>query len=370
MPAGITHARYTAAADQLQARYGRRPTRLEVLSLLAELAVQDEELATAAACFQQIPSTHPAFGRSARLQEGQILLRLNRARDAERSLREFLRLAAANPSTATEHVIVARNWLLYLLSVELRLEERKTLLAEIHAQGLADVFDSKQLYFPHLLLWHSSSGRHRLAQWLTEDPSDPQLRLAEGRYLIMEGRLAEARRWLSDLVEEHPGDRACAAALLECCFEQNDWDAFVERAQSLPAPAPDDPWLLTHMRAQWALREKRWDDAVAHFQQLLEADPANPWCPMGLAQAYAGLQQPHLQEAARQRALKLARIRQQLVTVKEDAPNASRKLSAECDELGLTDAAETFRRHAVRIERTLEATRGAAPPQPPGPERT
>lgn len=359
LPEGVSPADYGAAVRRFGDLYGRPPSRIEVFSLLGELAVGDGRLATAVACFREIPSKTPRYGLSARLQEGQVLVRLNQAREAEQNFREFLALSQGNPSVREDHVVVARNWLDYILSVELRFEERKLLLAEVHACGQADVFDSKQYYFPNLLIWHSSAGRHRLMEFLKEAPEDPQLRLAHGRYLTAEGKLDEAQALLENLCREHPGDLRCTAALLECHYERNDWKRLAEVAKTLPDDERVEPWLLTRMRGELALHQGNWKAAAAHFESVLEVDPANPGSHMGLARSYAELQRPEDSEEIRRRSLILAKIRVSLVNVKENDDEPALELAAACAEIGLREAAETFRQHALRIKRVNQRARSS-----------
>lgn len=351
LPVGVSRQEYEQAAQQFRAVYRREPNRMEALSLLAELSVAEDRLETAAACFRAIPTTDDKFGLSARLQEGQVLIRLNRARDAERSLREFLTHAETDATVPRSHLVTARTWLAYLLSVELRFEERRRVLAELHASGHADVYDSKQYHFPTLLLWHSSTGRHRLVQFLEQDSDDLVLRTAYGRYLTTDGMLDESRTLLEELHREHPSDPAVTAALLECLYEQADLDAFAQVAGTLPQHRDDEPWLLTRMRGEFALEEQRWNDAVSHFQNVLTKDPADPACQMGLARAYAGLKKDAARDEVLQRSRVLADIRVRLVGITEEDAEASRTLAETCERIGLAAAAKTFYRHAERIAR-------------------
>ncbi|MGH7202735.1 MAG: tetratricopeptide repeat protein, partial [Planctomycetaceae bacterium] len=320
LPAGVTREEYRQAERKFQSLYGRRPSRTDTLSVLGELAIAEDRLPTALACFRAIPSDDPKYGPSARLQEGQVLMRLDRVDDAERSFRDFLTLADRNAAVPRDHVVSGCKWLGYILSVELRFEERKSLLADMHTQRLADVYDSKQYYFPHLLIWHSNSGSGPLAEYLEQDPDNPQLRTALGRYRTYEGRLDEAQALLEDLHRERPHDLHCAAALLECHFERDDWAGFSKVAESLPEAEQGEPWLLTRMRGLLAAHEERWEDAAKHFQRVLAADPANPWCHMELADAYAKLGRPKAREEAQRRSLVLADIRASLGTVTEQDP--------------------------------------------------
>ena len=353
-PQGVSAEDYKTAERKFLALYRRKPDRGDVLSLAAELAVQEGRLPTAVACFHAIPSTTRRYGLAARLQEGQVLLQLNRARDAEQNFQELL--ARADDMTVQEdQVIAAAKRLGYILSVELRFEERRALLAQVHARGQADLFDSKQYFFPSLLIWHSSTGRHRLTEFLEQDPENSLLITARGRYLTAEGRLTEARELLDEQRRQGSDDLRCTAALLECLFETSVWPGFIELAETLPAYEIGESWLLTRMRGEFDLYERRWENAARHFELVLEKDPADPACHMGLARAYAELQRPHDRDEIQRRALILARIRVNLVNVNDGDYDAVVELAGACEKIGFSEAAQTFGQHALRIER---ASRG------------
>lgn len=355
LPRGVSQEQYDSAETRLRTAVGRNPDRLDILSLLGEVAVGEGRLETAVACFREIPSRHPKYGLSARLQENQVLLRLNRAREAERSLRAYLALAAGNSRVPGEHLAVARRSLAYLFSVELRFEDRKAILADLHAAGAADVYDSKQYYFPSLLISRSAFGKEKLEAFLRHDPGDPVLKTALGRYETGAGDLDAARATLTDVARSRPGDLACVAALLECHFEADERRPFADLAKSLPDFHAGEPWLLTQLRGQFALQESRPDDALRYFERVLEQDPANPICRMGLARAYGASGRAAEREEALRRSLVLSEIRVSLSGVTEEDPQAAMDLASRCDRAGLTEAAETFRGHAERIARTGRA---------------
>jgi predicted Zn-dependent protease len=349
LPEGVSRTDYQNAEKKFRELYRKKGGRLDVLSVAGELAVADGRLPAALACFRAIPSATPRYGLPARLQEGQVLLRLNRAREAEHSFREYLERAARDPAVGRENLIAARKYLAYLLSVELRLEDRKSILADLHADGQADLGDSKQFFFPHLLLWHSSNARQRLSEFLAEDPDNPSLRAAEARYLTADGHLDEAQSRLETFIREHPGDLTGTAALLECIYERNDWKAFREAAASLPEYASGEPWFLTRLRGELALHDEDWQGAVLFFERVLAADPANPWSNMGLARAFAGLGRSDERAKAQHRSAVIARIRVNLVNAQEESPDAVERIAEECAELGFREAAEAFGAHAARI---------------------
>lgn len=346
LPEGISPDEYAAAAEKFRSLYKKEPDRLDVLSLAAELAVAESRPEDAVACFAEIPSSHPRYGLAARRQEGHVLLELNRAREAEASLRAYLALAAHSRDVRPMDVYAARSRLAFLLSVELRLEERQSLLASAHESGTVDVFNSKQYFFPHLLIWNSKTGSDRLDKFLEVDPDNRHLRLAHARYLIAQGELEQALAGLKKLVAEDASDLAVAAAVLACHFEADDWDAFAESLKSIPKYRIGEPWLLTRMRGHFALEQKKWDLAVTRFKQVLAADRTNPSAQSAIVKAFRGLNQTENADVAMARSAVIAKIRAGLV--REEALD---ELAANCEEIGMPDAAETFRRHADTLKR-------------------
>lgn len=359
LPEGVSREEYAAAERRIRESFRREPTRVAVFSFLGERAAAEDRLAVAVACFREVPSDDPSYGLSARLQEGQSLLALDRAREAEEALREYLSLAAKADRVPSEHIAEARRALAYILSVELRFEERKPILAALHASGLANVNDSKQYHFPTLLISRSAFGRGKLRRFLEQDPTEPRLIAARGRYEAGSGDLDAAKETLEGLFRLRPDDLACAAALLECCYEADDLKRFGEVAKSLPGYAAGEPWLLTQMRGQHAILDGWPEDAVEAFARVLAEDPANPVCRMGLARAFGGSGRPAEREKALKISLALSRIRVGLPKVTESDPAAALDLAAECETAGLSDAAVMFRGHAERIARRLGGGRGA-----------
>jgi tetratricopeptide (TPR) repeat protein len=120
LPGSVSLEEYRNAERQFRERYEQTPSRIDVLSLIGEQAIGDDRYATALECFREIPSEDPKYGLAARLQEAQVLVRLNRIEESETSFRKFLSLADTNPSVSAEHLATARKWMYYILSVELQ----------------------------------------------------------------------------------------------------------------------------------------------------------------------------------------------------------------------------------------------------------
>jgi thioredoxin-like negative regulator of GroEL len=357
LPEGISPEEFAAASDKFRTLYKKEPDRLDVLSLVAELAVAEGRPEDAVVCFAEIPSSHPRYGLSARLQEGHVLLELNRASEAEASLRAFLSLAAQARDMPPLNVYAARSRLAFILSVELRIEERQSLLASVHEGGTVTLFDSKQLFFPHLLLWSSTTGSNRLEKFLKADPDNRKLRLAHARYLTYRGETEEALLVLKKLIVDAPKDLAVAAAVLECHFEAGDEDSLADFFISAPEYRVGEPWLLTRMRGHLAMEQKKWKEAVRWFEQVLAADRTNPSAQSALARAFRALNQTEEAEAATARSATIAKIR--VALAREDGLEA---LAMNCEKIGMPDAAAVFRRHREMIQReALQTSQSGLP---------
>lgn len=349
-PDGVTEAQTEQARRLFVNRFGIDPDHADILAMLGEQLRDGGELDLAAECYAAIPDSHPRFGPHAQLQLGIILAENHRAAAAEAELRSWLQKTAISRHSSIEDQVSARQWLSYLLSVQLRLEERQDILAQSQADGLASLNDSKQFYFPHLLLYRTARGAARLRQYLDRDPQNLQLRVAHARYLTGEGQLAAAEQLLRRLDEQSPNNRAVTAALLECLYEQDNWKQFSEVVSTAPSYQDGEPWLLTEMRGRFALHEGRWDDARHAFQSVLATEPAHSACQMGLVTALRNLDDETTLAAAEQRTLVLARIRVELPRTRSGKANELLVLADLCTEAGLSEAAERFRRHAQQSD--------------------
>jgi tetratricopeptide (TPR) repeat protein len=354
IPEGLSDAHYRLAANKWQLATGRTPNHIETLMMAGELAIQRNDLKAAVAAFGAVPDDHSQFGNNARFQEAQVMVRLNLAHDAERSFRRFLVLSKGDPKVPQSNITAARKWLSFLLSVQLRLDERSQVLAAAHESRQIDLMDSKQYFFPRLLIWNESTGRTRLNDFLRKDNTNLLLNISLARYLTGEGKLSESRTILADLVKAFPDHPACKAAVLECCFEQNDWAAIAQILKTPESHREHELHLISALRGELALHEGRWADAIQEFQRALKSDASDPAVHMGLAKAYGKLDQAENQMAAQQRSLILSRIRVGMARVTEQSAEAARELAEMCEQIDMTKAAEIFRWHSDRIASRLQ----------------
>ena len=351
LPSGVSLIAWEEAEREYVELFHRQPNEVDMMMTLAETAVRRNEPDLAVACFARVPSEHIRYGARARLQEAEILMRGNKADRAEAGFRMFLQLAEAQDAYPQEDVRLARDWLVFLLAVELRFEDRKAVLQQMIQDRQFDAYDAKQCYFPTLLIWQSMLGSNRLREFLEQAPSSRPLRIAQARYLVGEGKIVAADQMLKSLRLQNPGDVAVIAASLECFYEQANWERFDTIFAAAPAYRDDEPWLLTQMRAEFAAHSQDWTTAERYFRQLLKVDPANPTCHMGLAKALNGLGKSEERKAIQERSLILARIRVNLAAVDNKSAIAAKALAQDARQLQMHDAAASFEFLAEQMER-------------------
>lgn len=350
LPVGITASDYSDAEAWFAREYPQAPlTREAIMLVLGDRASESGKIETAVNCYRQIGTQTPMLGLTARLEEGKLLVQLNLADQAENALLQFLVAARTAPQLKPEQVLDAFKWLTYILSVEIRQEDRRAVLIEQTQIGLADPLDSKQLFFPNLLILNSPAGRKKIAEFLLADPENVKLKSAKARYSTLEGDFENAVASLESLSKSHPTDLTIAAALAEAYFESADSPKLSQLIDELPAWQDQEPWLLTRMRGESALESKSWEVAVDFFKKVLLFDPANAPAQMGLVKAYKELGEVDLHRQALERSSILAKIRVNLSTVQPDAVAACNDLAESCSAIGMDQAAEVFRFHARSI---------------------
>lgn len=359
LPHGISLQQFRRAETRLTASLRRSPEPAEVWMRLgmdaatSEVLLDDVQLLAAAACFRRIADSH-VLAPSARLQEGHLWLKHQVAAEAEQSYRDVLAIAE---SADVEPAIsaTARSFLIYILSVEIRLEERSLILRDAGDRArpwtsgdplALSLNECKQLYFPHMLGLNSEKGRRQLGKFLETDPDNPNLLAAQGRYLTLNGQLDQARHYLEAVIKKHPIPE-CRAALLDCCYQQDDWSRIEELLPN--TVAEQELWLVTRLRGQRALRNKEWKEAEAFFRQLLSEESSDQESHIGLAAALKGQQRDRDRQDVLRASAVLARIRVEMVRVRDNTPEEAKALAGLCRLAGLSEAASDFGWHARRM---------------------
>ena len=259
-----------------------------------------------------------------------------------------------------DDVIYAFKWLNYILSVTLRLEERKKYLEELHQLGLPDLLDSKQFLFPSLLILNSPNGRKRAEQFAEAEPTNHWAKIAVARYMTMNGEYDAALQLLESIAPAVPKNSSAIASLadaakLEALFDSGMVDQFDSAVTQLPPFANEEPWLVTRYRGEYALQKREFDEALRFFSAVLEADPSNSPAQVGLVESHKGLGHSTEQEAALERSAILAKIRSHLPAVQNDDIESIRTLISYCQAIDYQQATKTFEAHIRTIEQADKA---------------
>lgn len=317
LPPGVALNDYQRVAQSLQRTSRRTPGRDEVFFKLADEYATNQKWDLAAALFAKVPDD-VRYGRQARYLQAQCVLQLDRLRESEQLFREYL----ADTSTSThtlwptpaphEERVQALHYLSYLLSVELRFDERKVLLGDLVQRADADLFDTLACHFQPLMEWNNTHGVERLERACAVTPNDWQLQSVLAQYRIAQGRTAEAWKLLQQCREQRPDDLNIAAACLTCLEEQGDTEGYLQLGARLPPIGPRDPVNLLRHRGQLALRRDRASEATTCFQQALAIEPSCVSCRLGLAEAWLALKEPEQRKKELSAAENLARIQNRL----------------------------------------------------------
>lgn len=348
-PADVSQLDYDEADAEFRRNFNRAGDNFDVLVTLAEIATKKKDFGKAIACYQRIPAEHVLYGPSARYEEAKLFAQTDQVQRAEDSFSKYLKLSESWTRLSDSRVVHSRRWLSLIFSVELRPEERRKVLKELVENQQADVHDAKQYFFESLLIWQSAFGSGRIRDFLKLDPKNRHLRNAEARYLTGQGHLEEARKRLDRLHFEDRGDLRTVAFLLECAFEMNDWSAFSTVFSEASEFREDEPWLLTQSRGQWALHRQEWPEAEKHFRYILEIDPPNATCLMGLTRALSEQGKKAESETLMQRSLVIAKLRVSLAAVSTDNSKAARDIAKLSRQIGMEDAATIFDQFAATM---------------------
>jgi tetratricopeptide (TPR) repeat protein len=312
LPAGITQEEYDSAKQSFEEAYDRAASPVDVFSWLGESSFTHERWKIAAASFAQIPSATLRYGHIARLYEGRALLKLLRAQEAEKNLQEFLALENKSPELSDDHIAEALLQLQYLYGIELRFEDRKVALDDLIKLGQAEVPEVLNYCFPTLHRWNGPQAVVELERFHGNDPKNPRLRVALGRYRMGQGELIEARQILDECHQEYPKSVTTAAALLSCLHEQDAWPEMEAVVDQLPPPADNQPWLLLRMRGHYYLHHQQFEKALDCFERVLKSNPSDVESCLGKAAALGALSEKDDQRKSLEMARELSRIQNRI----------------------------------------------------------
>lgn len=235
----------------------RSPTVLD-WGVRARLAMARDRADEALNALEQIPDEHELAGW-AHLRAGQLALRGDRLRPAERELRRALELDPRQ--------LEARRALIYILGMQLR---RAELHVQYEALAAVSTLSARDLWvwcmLRDLVWWNPTENEPQLRRYLEADPEDRWSRLALAELVRRQGRHDEAALVLKPLANDDP---EALAARAELALDRGDSEA----SRGLLDAGPVDHPSLARLRGRLALAEGDAASAVHQFEIALRAEP-------------------------------------------------------------------------------------------------
>jgi tetratricopeptide (TPR) repeat protein len=245
-----------AYAGMKRLRDLRPPTEDDCLTL-ARLAMSTGRTEEALAEFARVSDGHPTAAL-ARLWEGQLELRIHRARDAESSVKRAL---AIDPS-----LVEARRLLVYLYGIQRRCDDLSAQFATLAERDFI-TFDQMSVWcLIGIAPWHPQEILPVLAAFVQADPDDRASRLALAEAFGSLGEHENVEGVLKHLPATDPDARAILARI---AHDRGD----AEAVESLLAHGSDDHPILQYYRGQLAIRHRDLPAVLGHFRKWTAADP-------------------------------------------------------------------------------------------------
>jgi tetratricopeptide (TPR) repeat protein len=363
IPSVVTVKEREIARRSFEKQYGRAPNRDDILSWMAEWYLARKRLGDAVICFAEIPTAHPKYGRMARFQQGRTLLTLHRAIEAEQQFHELITAEEQEPAIEPRYLFDARQRLRHILEVELRFEERQSLLRGVVARGEADHFEIVAYCFPTQLRWNGPQATEWVEEFYAVDSTHPMIRIAKGRYLTGQGKLPDARTLLAAVVQEFPTDLRGMAAFIACLREADASEEVDRLMADLPPQSPDDSWLLLLQRGDHALQNGNSQAAVLAYEQVLRTDRTSGAAWQGLINATRLSGDAARRAEAIQMAAGLGRIQSHLGKgiQRPSDPNSFLDVADLCAEIGLDREGLILTQYALKLasqnQRALNAAK-------------
>jgi len=341
LPQGITVGDYRAAQRRLQQQRSQPIDDADVFAELARQSLTAGQWQKGLTCLKQIPPDHPRHGHWALARRADCFLELRHARSAEAALKELLRRESNQPTLSPQRLRQARDRMDYLLVLQLRFEERQTLLRQRMKLGEADRFDVLEFCFPSLQVWNHPHAVEELEAFYRTTPDDLRLRIALGRYRCAAGEFDEARRLLPSCCREARDDGEFQAALLECLWRRRKWEAMQTVIERSSEPTAESPSLLLQMHGRFYLHKRELQAAQRCFEMILNNDATNMDAHQGLIRVYRRRGHSRKLHETAHRARALARIRN-CMSWAQKQPHAIepfQKIAHICQQAGFSEQA-------------------------------
>jgi tetratricopeptide (TPR) repeat protein len=261
-------------AERLAALVDRRHRLWASAGLVAgEAATRAGRLQSAVDYYQSIPRDDSPAAVVASLAAGEVLRTIGRLAEAER---EYLYVLIREPADLVSHRRLA---FLYGVSGQRwKAAPHSMVLVRSGLANWEDLFFIGDVERP----WDQSEY---LRQCAKDAPDDELVRLGMAALAIAEGRSADARRILEEIVEKSPQSIAAHAMLGELFVDADD-ETFASWHARLPAAADEDPDIWFH-RGVWAGNRNAHRVAARCFWETIRRAPNHRRGTYRLGQALA-----------------------------------------------------------------------------------
>jgi len=208
--------------------------------------------------------------------------------DLERAYLQVNRLLAGNPDKASNLRVVrkltARHQELApahfaLAQAAALAEDEQTALAEARrAAQLRPEWEAPAILEAQVLQKRSTAqAAKRLADFVEQNPSSRQGRLAYARALVADKRVPEARKQYEALLAANPGDTDLVYTIAVLAFQLKDYPVAEENMKRLVStPEYRDPDGARFLLGEIAEDQKHWSRAIEWYEQIQDGEHALP----------------------------------------------------------------------------------------------
>ncbi len=381
----ILHARAESAIQE--ARWGEAhalldrlawywPEDPEVLRLRIVTASGRGDRETMLRLLAALPADAPDAA-GARLSLARFLMQAFRLREAEKALRDALRI---DPDRIDAH-----RQLITIYGIERRADDFERQLWELSKHGgqpleVLRMLGQSAPAIPHGSIQDTVDEGLILEGCLKADPSDPNVRPALARFYRERGRIDDARRLLEPWLRSHPDDPAAINEWLACALEEGDVELARPRFErpSEAVRGSSDYWRL---HGAWFHQQGQDASALDSYRRAVHLDPDDAEAQQRLGLALRAAGRTDEAEAALTRVDRLNTLKALVGQIPDRQPDPKLILRAGrlCDDLGRDREARAWYALVIRLDpkndeaRTLYArvpdrrgpARGSNPSIPP-----
>jgi tetratricopeptide (TPR) repeat protein len=253
----LSAGRLDRAEATMRRLFALRPPTEEDWFTMARIALASGRTNEALLDLAHVTDGHPRAAH-ARLWEGQLELRRQRARVAESALRRAIEIEPG--------LVAPRRELIYLYGVQRRCSELSAQFAAV-AEVTPMSFDQVSLWcLIGSAPWDPQEVRPTLEAFVQADADDRASRLALAEVYGSLGQFDDVEAVLKHLPATDPGARAILARI---AYDRGD----PETVESLLKDGPDDHPILQLYQGRMALRRRNLTAAIRHFRKWTSADP-------------------------------------------------------------------------------------------------